>query len=652
MTPNIYSGNIPLDNEKIQLEKEGSKKAQELISLFQSFDAYRKQWEEDAIRNYKLYRGWKEKLDEEQKHRSNLHIPRTYQIVDTIRSRFVNTFFGQRPYIEFTPAPQTMSIENLETAEDKAKVASALVDEQLDKNNIVAKYYDYITQMLIFPSSVMGVGWRYEEKEITRRVPQRETRLNRMGQLYYTGEWNYNIMNSVEAIWDDNEIKNIDFFDFWPDPKGTDLDDCRGVFQREFITYEQLIEKLKFLNSIGLGTVYPVDYEELMETDAHQVGREERMSKIGKSTSMKASYFDSDDSELKAKSKFELLHYWEDDRHAILINRTKCVYDGPSPYWRHHMKPFIVESFDRIPNEFYGLSAIDVFADLQEEENAIHNQRNDNINLVVNKMFKARRGRDIDESDLISQPHGIIWVDQMDDVELMPMDDVASSSFSQQAEVARAAEQSVGATPIVQGAEGRSDKTATEAMELSSNAGQRFSVKTKVMNYKGIKRLAAIMDGNNQQFIAGDRLVRILPEEGRKWRWANPGNLIGEFDYRPAGSALDPTVNKEVQREQLSHMMQFLFEAQIPFIKYHELIKEWINSFDFEHANKFVMSAEEWQAKQQEMQQEAMMQEQQMGAEGRGPQAGQAVAAQEGAARGRRPQSPRNPRRRESGNIR
>lgn len=635
--------------------REAKKVSTELLDLFSSYDSYREQWEDQAIENYKLLKGHKPELEEDDA-RSNLHIPRTYQIVDTIRSRFVNAFFNRRPYIEFTPSPSKQNRDNLQKAEDKAKVAAALVDEQLDKNKIIAKYYDYITQMLTFPAAIMAVGWRYEEKTIKKKVPVKEIVKDSNGNPFYSGNYVYEPRKSNEVIWDDNEIKNIDFFDFWPDPKAQNIDGCRGVFQREFITYQELMDRLNYLDYLNEGRIYPVDFEKIMKEVPEDVGREKRMSEVGFSTSMAKKFYNSDDKELKKNTKFEILHYWENDRHAMIINRNRCIYDGPSPYWRHRKIPFVVESYDRLPNEFYGMSAIDIIADLQQEENTIHNQRNDNINMIINKMWKVRRGADIDESELVSRPHGIVHVDRTEDVQPFEQGDVPASSFEQQQIVAQSAENAVGATPIMQGTESRGDQTATESRIQGNNASMRFNVKTKIFNYTGIKRLAHLMDMNNQQFIDGQRLIRTYPEESGEWRYANPGMLIGEFDYRPAGANIDQETNKEVRREQLSQMMSFLMEAGIPFVNYHELVKEWLSSFDIVNSKKFILSKEEWEQRQQQQQQQQMMaQQQQNNQQSQSDNANlaqQQKAVQEGKSRGRRPQQPRNPQERVGGNIR
>lgn len=590
--------------------REGQQKTEELKSLFNAFDSYRKQWEDDAIEDYKMYDGYKEDTDDR---RANIHIPRAYEIVDTIRARVVNAFFNKKPYIEFVPTPQRQERENLQRAETKARVASGLVDNQLVKNDITTKYYDYITSMLIFPASIMGVGWRYEQEQRSKRVKVPEWGKSQGGMPYKTGNYIYQRQQFNDVIWDDNELTNVDFFDFWPDPKATDIKDCRGVFHREIITYKKLSQKLNFLDYLDEGIIYQVDFEKLLKEtpSAKYRGREKRMSEVGRNIEMGLDYSDTEDEGLKDNTKFELLHYWEKDRHAILINRDECLYDGPSPYWRHNEIPFVVESYERLPNEFYGKSAVSIIRDLQHEENAIHNQRSDNVNMIINKMWKVRKDADIDQSELVSKPHNVIHVDNMDDVESFDMADVASSSFEQQRIVARSAENALAATPIMRGAEGKSGKTATEAAHQTSNAAQRFDVKIKLFNDTGITRMAKLMDLNNQQFIDQKRTVKMGDEEAHEWRTITPDDLMGSFDYRPAGPNIDPAANKELRREQLSSMISFLMEAGVPFVDYHKLIKEWLESFDITNPQKFIIPEQQWQEMQAQQDQQQPQQGQQ-----------------------------------------
>ena len=637
------------------LQQEAKELFTEQMTIFQYYDSYRKQYDEIALDCYKKFVGYKEESEADrlarergEVTRSNLHIPRTYQIIDTIRSRIVMTFFGHYPYVEFSPQPTHLDRFSLQLAEDKAKIASALVNEQLKKNNIATRFYDFVTSLLTFPAGYLGVGWRYEQAYVKKKVPAPEIIQTTFGP-YYTGKTVYQVVENLESIWDDNEIVNIDYFDFWPDPKATDLDDCRGVFQREFVTFDELMQMLEFYRYLNEGNIYIQDPEELWEIQGTSLerGRDWRLSETGISSGVDV-FINATDMRLKRNTEFELLHYWENDRHTITVNRQKVIYDGPSPYWRHRKLPFIAATYERLPNQFFGMSAVQIISDLQEEENTIHNQRTDNVNFILNKMWKVRRGADIDESELVSRPFGVIHVDHPDDVSEVHVADVAASSFHQQNIISTIMENTLATPPVIQGAESGSRKTATETLKMTGNAGMRFDVKIVLFRELGLNRLCMLMDMNNQQFIDDRRLVRLNLVDTVKWRSIDPGDLIGEYDYRPASPLLDPAVNKEVRREQLSHMLQVLIQMSVPFVDYHKLLEEWLRSFDIDNTEKFIIPREQWT----QMQMYEQMLAQQAANQNQPSEVEQSENAMIGRAQGRRPQQERPISERASGVVR
>ena len=164
-------------------------------------------------------------------------------------------------------------------------------------------------------------------------------------------------------------------------------------------------------------------------------------------------------------------------------------------------KPFAVSSYEPLPNEFYGMSAVELVADIQEEINTHRNQRIDNISLVMNKMWKVKRGADIDESELVSRPHGIIHVDDMGDIEEFRMTDVTGSSYAEEQMSKTDMENTLGVPAVVRGADSSRRETATEIVTKTSNAGIRFDVKIMLFESTFFKRIARLMDLNNQQFV-------------------------------------------------------------------------------------------------------------------------------------------------------
>lgn len=598
--------------------REQSEVAGELKSKFTRFNSFRQNFEQSAIEDYKSYVGHKSEREaareSEEKGsagRSNLHIPRTYEVLDTIRARLVSSFFSARPYMEFKPMPEGGSAHQMYVSEQKSEVAGALVDMQLEKNHILDLFYRYVTSMLIFPAAIMGVGWRYEVAPVRRRAKFPDIVQTALGPQFLG--WQEQVVENMEEIWDDNEITLVDFFNFWPDPRGEDIDSCRGVFQREWLTREELEQKLIFLYDLQEGVLYPVDLDEVQGEGSNlEEGVWERLSKVGIHAGSPDAYMTHAEGPDRRKGLFEVLHYWEDNRHAILLNRNVVVYDGPSPYWRHRKKPFVVASYEPLPGEFYGRSATRLIGDLQHELNTQRNQRIDNVSMVLNRMWKIRRNSVLNKADLVSRPGGVLEVDDMNSVEPMVTPDVTSSSYQEEMITKQDMENTLGAPPVVRGAEGTRKETATGQSIKATGAGIRFEVKIRLFEGSGLERLAMLMDMNNQQFINENRLVKMGPEESIMWREVSPDQLVGEYEYRPAGTSLDPAANREIRRAQLSEMMQFMLATQNPFLDMYEITKAYVESFDLRNPQKFMIPreiVEQQMAQQQQMMQAMMAQE-------------------------------------------
>src|SRR5690606_3707901 len=121
--------------------------------------------------------------------------------------------------------------------------------------------------------------------------------------------------------------------------------------------------------------------------------------------------------------------------------------------------------------------SVEIIQHLQAELNTQRNQRIDNASMILNRMWKVRRGADIDESELVSKPHGIIYVDQPDDVTEISFSDVPSSAYIEGNIIERDMENALSVPSVVRGVDPTRQETATEIVTKTSNAGVRFDVK-------------------------------------------------------------------------------------------------------------------------------------------------------------------------------
>ena len=167
---------------------------------------------------------------------------------------------------------------------------------------------------------------------------------------------------------------------------------------------------------------------------------------------------------------------------------------------------------------------------------------------------------------------------------------------------------------VVRGVDSPAKETATEVSVKASNASIRFDVKMLLFEDMGIKRLISLMDLNNQQFFTQPRLIKLFDvDQAMSWQMVDPLDVIGEWDYRPAGAAVDPAANKEVRRQQLMMLAEYAAKTQSPYIKRLEIEKELVRSFDLRNPEKFIKTEEELQAEamQAQLQQEQLAQAEQ-----------------------------------------
>lgn len=573
----------------------------ELLSLFTYADGHREQFVKEARECYRLYMGEPESVVEG---RSNLFIPRTYEEVDTIRARMVKSFFSTRPYIDFNPSPTANATpETMAANSEKGILAASILSTQLDRNKIVQVFYNFVTDFLIKPASILQVGWRYETKEVERGVPI-------LRQHPFTGEWYNDFQMVIEdaVIWDDNEITNVEFTDFWVDPRGKDLDEARYVFHREFLTREQIESRLELLERGQWGQVYELDWEAIAGASTQTEGVHEFMEEAGLSTESSDAFMNANRGSKMAL--YEVLHYWTDKDHAIILNRCALAFDGQNPYEKHGKKPFVVATFEPLSNQFYGLSAVKIIKHLQAELNTNRNQRIDNVSFVLNRMWKVRKSANLRDDELISRPHGKIEVNNLDDIEPIITPDVTASAYNEESIIKQDMENVLAVPSVVRGVSSSKDETATEVVTKSSNAGIRFDTKIMVYECMSIERLAYLCDCNNQQFMDAARVARIYGMDGPdQWRMVDPMDIQGEWDYTPSGSNTDPAANREVKRQQFTQLMTVA--QNIPFIKQYELVKLWLGTFDIRDVNKILKSPEEMAYEQQQAamqaQQEAAM---------------------------------------------
>lgn len=605
----------------------------QLLTEFAVDESARSPYESEVLRAYKQYTAYVEELTEEQKERlggrSRLFIPKTFQQVDTWRARMLKATFNTSPYFDFVPRPVKDSDPQLMmTNSEKAKIPAALVNEQLDKNNIVQVGWDFYTQMAIAKAGILAVGWRYEKKTFKKRRKVGEVigdnlnklMLGNVKEVFQKKSWE-EIVDVEEVVWDDNEVTNVDWFDCWPDARGrnSNPDTWRHCWIRDWMTREQIENHLAKVKEAG-SEVFPITEEEWEQLTNKNTtldeGRALRLSSVSK-------HLENDDTATldrttdrnKKRILYEVLKYWTGEEYGLIISRYKLACYGSTPYWRHKKIPIVFQPYEPLPGEIQGRSFCDWLYHLQEELNTNRNQRIDNRAININTQWITT---DDDLPDvIISRPGRVHRASQKDALVPVPVQDMTMTSVQEEQIIQKDMEDSMGTPAIAMGVDSQRDQTATEITTKNSNASARFDVRINLYQ-ASLKRLCHLMDMNNQQFMTDERLLQIADEEGiNQWRQISVDDINGEWDYTPSGVNIDPFANKELRRQQFLKMMEIASKLGLPWDK--EIMgDDLLKTFDIRNPMKYKMSPEKMQqqlvarqqAEQEQMQQQALVEAQ------------------------------------------
>ena len=299
---------------------------------------------------YQLYRSY---LTTHRETGSNLFIPYTFHIIETVTPKIVNAMFYTRPYVQTVPLGVDDSVR-----EEKSKKMNKLLDYQfMQKMAIVPKCTDTIKTALMYGTAITKQTWDYEKKEVIKRQPSTILGIE------------LPILKEVlveEIVKDQPKMTLIPILDFFFDPSGTTIEDCRYCIHR----YSEDIDELKRQAAKSGGAYKNLD--KLEEDSSGGAGESDFLSSIGVGGGTNRS------------KEVEILEYWTDDWVVKVANQSVVIMSTENPYY-HKKKPFAKWVDTPVPNEFYGIGEIEPIVHLQHELNTTRNQRIDNSSFALNE---------------------------------------------------------------------------------------------------------------------------------------------------------------------------------------------------------------------------------------------------------------------------
>lgn len=484
---------IQIENTSRQEELVGK-----LIGEFQRWESWRRPYDSLWNEVYKLYLSVLQSFKTPT--RAKIFVPVTFQVIEAALPKLLNVILAQREFFEVIPD------EDVEGEREVAARIKKLILHQLDRARLVVKFVDFLKQLLLYGTSYLYLYWLVKRQWVWTRKPIRQD-VSFFGFRLGSRIVKWEEKKSYEVVERRPEVEILDVLDVYPDPMAVDDEDGEAVWIRTWVNVDTIKE-------MGKGK-YPV-YANTESADlvagkgnsgTYSEVRQERYGARGQN-----------DPTVSSGGKVELLARWgrcdlDDDgikeETVIIIANRRVLLQAKANHFHHQKRPLIRGVLFPVPKEWFGIGLIEPIIPLQHELNTLRRQRLDNINLILNRMWKVSTLADVDLDTLISSPNGVVLTDDMDAVEALVTPDVTQSSFSD-AQIVQADIENVTAPRSVQGIpeSGRLGRTARGAQLIITQALEKFGTAARLTEESVIRRMLEMWKQLNDQFIDDDDTLR------------------------------------------------------------------------------------------------------------------------------------------------
>lgn len=475
--------------------------------------------------------------------RAKVFIPICYQIIEAATPKLISFLSDNDSQFDV----KATDIKQAQIADNIKK----LLQKQLQLANFNRKYEAFVKQLLLYGTSYFFVDWKVRYAWVWERVPETtvdidpETGVN-IPTTKYVDKKSYKIVERRP------EITFLDILDVFPAQDYPTVDDQPGIFIRRFVNKDEFEARTKgdspyFANGDKVkasGT-----------SDKYQETRQWRKSARGETSTV-------------SSTQVELIEYWGPydldgsgrpcECQIVIANREVVVRAVANPYY-HQRRPLVKVCFTNVPGEWYGMGLIEPVISLQNELNTVRRQRLDNVNLMINRMWKVLSTADVDIDKLTAAPGGIVLTDDMAAVEPLAPNDISQSAY---ADAEKIVQDMFNATipPTLTGSiddmkgMAKGNGGLGVARVAVAQALEKFATAAKNVEEEGVKKILEIMYQLDMQYLNNAEVLKvfygdIFPTGPMGENLVTPEMIRGQVNFTM--TVLSEMVNKDAKVNQM-----------------------------------------------------------------------------------------------------
>ena len=572
---------------------------------------YKRQFDQRRAIFYRQYIGQRDaqKFPDNVTNRANTFIPYPLSNVETVVSRVDDAFFSFTPWFE---------VSGVTEQDDHAAEAMQLIlDKKLVQAEFKSQFEALVRNIAIYGFGALKVDWSWDYKTLTKPVPTFAMQNGQpipdpnTGQPIVVGYHPQTFQ--VPACCP--KITAIDIYDTLIDPDGH-ISAC--------LTERTLGEILRsceaYKAATGQDYFYPESLQQLEaliteacpETPDSILVRYAEVWDDQAGTCTLVTFGEDKDSIA-----------WKDLRASYRATAyspyKRKLYDGPPILlWHgpnqfdHKRNPILYTSYIKLPNELYGIGAVEVITDLTESMNKFVNATTDNWNMAINRRYAYDSNADIDHEQLnqANVPGGKVAVNGNPSEVIFPLPfftptqgdyailELYKGMIEMGSGISDFYGKSIGSPT--------GNRTATGINSVINESNYRFKLFIRNLELDILQPMLAMCSSMIQQYMTDKEEVLITKSQQGpqipKWQVIDPEQIIGnyEFDLTAANYA----TNKQVRQRNLMTFAQIA--QQTPYWRAGEGLREIAKVLEIRNADDLIKGEQEVQMEQQAAQQEQM----------------------------------------------
>lgn len=291
------------------------------------------------------------------------------------------------------------------------------------------------------------------------------------------------------------------------------------------------------------------------------------------------------------------------------------LYHGENPFM-HKKVPILSTSYIKIPNEIFGLGAIEIISDMSESLNKMVNMITDNWNLGINRRFAYDTNADIDHEALnaFNTPGGKVAVNGDPTKVIMPLPfftpqagdyqvlDLYKGMIEMTAGVSDFYSKGVGSPT--------GNRTATGISSVMNESNFRFKLFIRNLELDILQPLLQMCASNIQQYLTDPIEAEITGDVPgiKKWITLSPSEIIGNLDFDL--TAANYASNRMIRQRNIMALVNIMAQSPVfmPYVNAYETAKELYKCFEIRNVNKLLNTPPQVQMLQMQQQAQATKQ--------------------------------------------